>query len=131
MTPLPNLQELERRIEPGAIGYAASQGVPIERCIANRTVEMWCQLWDYETGGAAHSSAERGRKVMTEGYVTIFTYKFYDPKTQESQELYSVTYGDNVDDGFFAMGSEMDPGFFEAWKEHRFMALWEVIEQYQ
>jgi hypothetical protein len=131
MTPLPNLQELERLIEPNALGYAVSQGVPIDHCIANRTVEMWCQMWPYETGGAAHSSAEKGQKVLTEGYVTIFTYKFYDPRSQEAYEMYSVTYGDNVDDGFLAMKTEMDPGFFEHWKNHSVLSLWEVIEQYQ
>ncbi|MDC7292504.1 MULTISPECIES: hypothetical protein [unclassified Butyrivibrio] len=131
MTPLPDLQELERHIEANALGYAASQGVPVEHCIANRTVEMWCQMWPDESAGAAHTAAERGKAVMTEGYFTIFHYKFYDPRTQNSYELYSCTYGNNPDDGFLAMKEEMDEGFYEAWKNHDVMPLWQVLEIYQ
>ncbi len=131
MTPLPNLQELEKEIEANAISYAFSQGVPVDRCIANRTVEMWCQLWPDTSAGAAHSEADRGDMVMTEGYVTMFTYKFYDPQTQEAHELYSFTYGCNVEDGFLAMKSEMDAAFYEDWKNHNVIALWEVLAKYQ
>ena len=131
MTPLPDLQELERHVEANALGYAVSMGVPVDHCIANRTVEMWCQMWPDESAGRAHTEAERGKKVMTEGYVTMFTYKFYDPETQEAYELFSCTYGSSPDDGFLAMKQEMDEHFFEDWKNHSLIALWEVLAKYQ
>ncbi len=131
MTPLPNLQELEPIVEANAIAYAKSQGVPVEHCIANRTVEMWCQMWPDSTAGAAHSRDEIVDSIMTEGYVTMFTYKFYNPDDQSSRELYSFTYGCDAEDGFLAMKDEMEEGFFEAWKNHDVIALWEVIERYQ
>lgn len=131
MTQLPNLQELERVVEANAIAYAASQGVPVEKCIANRTVEMWCQMWPDSTAGAAHDRSEITDKEMTEGYVTLFTYKFYNPQDQAAYELYSFTYGTDPDNGFLAMKDEMDEGFFEDWKNHNVIALWQVLENYQ
>ena len=131
MTQLPNLQELDKIVEVNALEYAKSQGVPVEKCIANRTVEMWCQMWPDSTAGAAHDKSEITDKVMTEGYVTLITYKFYNPKDQSARELYSFTYGNNVEDGFLAMKEEMDLHFFEDWKNHNVLALWQVIEKYQ
>ena len=74
MTPLPNLQELEKVVELNALEYAKSNGVPIEYCLANRTVEMWCQVWPDSSAGTAHEEADLGFPGLTEGYVTIFTY---------------------------------------------------------
>jgi hypothetical protein len=131
MTPLPNLQELEKVVELNALEYAKSNGVPIEYCLANRTVEMWCQVWSDSSAGTAHEEADLGFPGLTEGYVTIFTYKFLDTRDQKAYELYSVTYGTNATDGFLAMKEEMDEHFYEDWKAHNVIALWEVIAKYQ
>ena len=131
MTQLPNLQELEPVIEANVLAYAKTQGVPIDKCIANRTVEMWCQMWPDSTAGAAHSKSEIQDKVMTEGYVTLFAYKFYNPEDQSAREAYSFTYGSDPENGFVAMKDEMDLAFYEDWKNHNVLALWQVIEKYQ
>ncbi len=119
MTEIPNLQKLEREIYPKALAYAKSQGVAIENCIADRKVELWPQKWEEDTTG------------ITEEYITIFTYEFYDHNEQEKHVLYSCTYGTDSDNGFLAMKEEMDEGFFRDWKDHNVITLQEVIERYQ
>ena len=119
MTEIPNLQKLEKEIEPKALSYAKSQGVAIEQCIADRKVEVWSQKWEGDATG------------ITEEYITIFTYEFYDSREQEKHVLYSCTYGTNSDNGFLAMKEEMDENFFRDMKAHNVITLQEVIEKYQ
>ncbi len=119
MTEIPNLQLLEKEIEPKALSYAKSQGVAIEHCIADRKVEVWSQKWDGDATG------------IIEEYITIFTYEFYDPNELEKHVLYSCTYGTDPDNGFLAMKKEMDENFFRDLKAHNVISLQEVIERYQ
>ncbi len=119
MTELPNLQKLEREIEPKALSYAKSQGVDIEHCIADRRVEVWSQKWEGDMTGTV------------EEYITIFTYEFYDSNKQEKSVLYSCTYGTNADQGFLAMKDEMDEAFFKDLEIHKMISLQEVIQRYQ
>ncbi len=119
MKEIPNLQKLERIIEPKALGYAKEQGVDIEHCIAERSVELWSQKWEEDATG------------IIEDYITIFTYEFYDYKKQEKSILYSCTYGTDPANGFLAMKDEMDENFFIDLEKHKMISLEQVIQKYQ